>query len=199
RGTVRSMPAGARDHRPAPSIAAHAIGGSSGLLVAGADQGPHQRGPVGSRLSGPHRRMAPAALPRPARRQAGKSCVTSRFLARRRRSRKRTLARVTFGALVSRSRIEWEKSTRLPKSIAMTAPFFSVVIPTKNRSFLVGGAISSVLRQSFPDFGLVVVDNDDTDATQKVVASFDDPRVRHVRTGGLSMPDNWEAACAAGV
>lgn len=79
---------------------------------------------------------------------------------------------------------------------AVKSPFFSVVIPTKGRSFLVGGAIASVLRQSFPDFEVVVADNDDSDATARVVNEFKDPRLRHHRTGGLSMPDNWEAACA---
>lgn len=80
----------------------------------------------------------------------------------------------------------------------MTTPFFSIVIPTKGRSFLVGGAIESVLRQSHPDFEIVVVDNDDSDATARTVSQFKDRRVRHHRTGGLSMPDNWEAACAQG-
>ena len=78
----------------------------------------------------------------------------------------------------------------------MKTPFFSVVIPTKGRSFLVGGAIESILRQTFPDFEVIVTDNDDGDATEKVVKSFTDPRVRHHRTGNLPMPENWEAACA---
>ena len=77
----------------------------------------------------------------------------------------------------------------------MKTPYFSVVIPTKGRSFLVGGAVESVLRQTFPDFEVVVVDNDDGDATRKVVEQFHDPRLRYHRTGQLSMPDNWEAAC----
>jgi glycosyltransferase involved in cell wall biosynthesis len=76
-------------------------------------------------------------------------------------------------------------------------PLFSIVIPTKNRSFLVGFAIKSALRQTFPDLEVIVVDNDDTDATQKETAKFNDPRVRYIRTGGLSMPDNWEAGYSA--
>ena len=79
----------------------------------------------------------------------------------------------------------------------MSIPFFSVVLPTKNRSFLVGHAIRSVLQQSFPDFELIVVDNDDTDATRKVVETFKDPRLRYLRTGGFSMPDNWEHGSSA--
>lgn len=76
------------------------------------------------------------------------------------------------------------------------APFFSVVIPTKNRAFVVPNAIQSVLDQTFADFEVVVVDNDDSQATQEVLEAFDDARLRHVRTGGLTMADNWERAYA---
>lgn len=74
----------------------------------------------------------------------------------------------------------------------MSTPHFSIVLPTKGRSFLVGHAIRSVLAQSFPDFELIVTDNDDGDATHQAVQLFHDPRLRYVRTGGLNMQDNWE-------
>ncbi len=76
----------------------------------------------------------------------------------------------------------------------MPQPLLSITIPTKNRSDRVRTAIKSLMAQDFTDFEVVVVDNDDTDDTARVVASFDDPRVRHVRTGSLSMPENWRAA-----
>jgi hypothetical protein len=79
----------------------------------------------------------------------------------------------------------------------MSLPFFSVVIPTKNRSFLVGDAVRSVLRQTFPEFEVVVCDNDDTDATTRILGEIKDARLRHIRTGGLTMPDNWERAVRA--
>jgi glycosyltransferase involved in cell wall biosynthesis len=73
------------------------------------------------------------------------------------------------------------------------SPFFSVIIPTKNRSHLVGFAIQSLLEQTFEDFEVVVIDNDDSDTlTRDVVASFSDSRLKYYRTGDLSMPDNWE-------
>ena len=81
--------------------------------------------------------------------------------------------------------------------MSLKTPFFSVVIPTKNRSFLIEGALRSVLRQSFGDCEVILVDNDDTDATRKVVETFQDSRIRYVRSIGLSMPDNWERGCAA--
>lgn len=72
-------------------------------------------------------------------------------------------------------------------------PFFSVIIPTKNRSELVIYAIESVLRQTFDDFEIVLIDNDDTDDTAKAVETFkQDARFHYFRTGNLSMSDNWE-------
>ena len=76
------------------------------------------------------------------------------------------------------------------------APLFSVIIPTKNRSSIVGMAIESVLRQTFGDFEIIVSDNDDSPtATREAVEMFSDPRIHYYRTSGnLSMPDNWEFA-----
>jgi len=55
-----------------------------------------------------------------------------------------------------------------------------------------------VLVQGFRDFEVVVVDNaDDALLCEEVVRHLADDRVRYVRTGGLSMPDNWEAAVDA--
>jgi glycosyltransferase involved in cell wall biosynthesis len=75
------------------------------------------------------------------------------------------------------------------------SPLFSVVIPTYNRSELLGLAIQSVLRQTCPDFEVVVCDNCSEDDTGAVVARVGDSRVRYVRTAGhLVIADNWEFA-----
>jgi glycosyltransferase involved in cell wall biosynthesis len=81
-------------------------------------------------------------------------------------------------------------------SSSLKPPYFSVLMPTKNRSEIIGGAISSVLEQGFPDFELIISDNDDSPtATAEAVAKFADTRIRYVRTsGGLAMHDNWENA-----
>jgi len=75
----------------------------------------------------------------------------------------------------------------------MSNPLFSIVIPTRGRSHIVRYAIESVLRQTFKDFEVVLVDNDLSDATASVCKKYlDDSRFRYHRTGNLSMPDNWE-------
>ncbi|HTH46053.1 MAG TPA: glycosyltransferase family 2 protein [Candidatus Limnocylindria bacterium] len=78
----------------------------------------------------------------------------------------------------------------------MNRPFFSVLLPTKNRSEIVGGAVASLLAQTFADFELIVSDNDDSDVkTREAIAKFTDPRVRYFRTAGnLPMHANWENA-----
>lgn len=72
-------------------------------------------------------------------------------------------------------------------------PFFSVIIPTKNRSHLVGFAVQSVLNQTFDKYEIIVCDNDDNEeSTRDKIMQFQDKRVKYYRTGGLSMADNWE-------
>jgi len=63
----------------------------------------------------------------------------------------------------------------------MTAPLVSVIIPTYNRESLILRAIDSVLRQTCQDFEIIVVDDKSTDATQQVLSSISDPRLRVLR------------------
>ena len=48
----------------------------------------------------------------------------------------------------------------------MKSPFFSIIIPTYNRSALIKEAINSVINQSFKDFELIIVDDGSTDNTK---------------------------------
>jgi len=51
----------------------------------------------------------------------------------------------------------------------------SVIIPTYNRADLIGETIESVLKQTFDDFEIIIVDDGSTDATGEVVRKFDGP------------------------
>lgn len=66
-------------------------------------------------------------------------------------------------------------------------PKVSVIVPTFNRAALLKETIASILVQSFPDFELIVVDNESTDETESVVHSFRDERIRYFRhpNGGI--------------
>lgn len=70
-------------------------------------------------------------------------------------------------------------------------PPVSVVIPAYNRAGTIRAAIESVLRQSWEDFELLVVDDGSTDATLDAAAKVTDPRLRLVES-----PANGGAAAA---
>lgn len=82
--------------------------------------------------------------------------------------------------------------------VAMSAPFFSVIIPVYNRAPVLGVAIASVLAQSFQDFEIVVVDDGSKDDPAAVAASFADPRIRLIRQenkgGGAARNTGIDAA-----
>jgi glycosyltransferase involved in cell wall biosynthesis len=73
---------------------------------------------------------------------------------------------------------------RFALSVLLTDSFMpkvSVVIPTHNRAEFLPRAIDSVLKQSFQDFELVVVDDASTDATAQVRDKFHDIRIHWLR------------------
>ncbi|MCK4820738.1 glycosyltransferase family 2 protein [bacterium] len=73
----------------------------------------------------------------------------------------------------------------------MASPFFTVVIPTYNRSSMLKRAIESVLNQTFEDFEIIVVDDHSTDDTSSVARSFSDPRIQYFMNNGT------KGACGA--
>lgn len=81
-------------------------------------------------------------------------------------------------------------------------PQVSVVIPVHNREELIGRAIDSVLRQSFADFELLVVDDGSTDGTvARVLAQTGDPRLRllrHAENRGAAAARNTAIMAAKG-
>lgn len=70
-------------------------------------------------------------------------------------------------------------------------PAVSVVIPVYNRAETIRAAIESVLRQTWTDFELLIVDDGSVDATMTEAATVRDPRIRL-----LSNPRNLGAAAA---
>lgn len=60
----------------------------------------------------------------------------------------------------------------------MPSPYFSIVMPVKNRESMVGETIESILAQTLKDWELIVINDHSTDGTRKVVQTFKDPRIR---------------------
>ena len=89
-------------------------------------------------------------------------------------------------------------------STALASPTVSVVMATYNRSELLPYSIGSVMRQSFPDWELIVVGDACTDDTAQVVGNLAaaDPRIRFVnrtpRCGEQAGPNNHGVELARG-
>lgn len=79
-------------------------------------------------------------------------------------------------------------------------PIFSVIIPAYNRGHVLARTVQSVLRQTFHDFELIIVDDGSTDETRKIVETFNDPRIRYIYQAnkGRSAARNAGAALALG-
>jgi len=55
----------------------------------------------------------------------------------------------------------------------------SVIIPTYNRADLVGAAVESVLKQTYTDFEVIVVDDGSQDNTSDIIRAYSDSRIRY--------------------
>jgi glycosyltransferase involved in cell wall biosynthesis len=73
------------------------------------------------------------------------------------------------------------------------SPFFSVVVPTYNRSDKLLRSLNSVLAQTFGDFELLVMDDGSNDNTDKIVNELQDERIVYIwapNSGGPATPRN---------
>lgn len=79
-------------------------------------------------------------------------------------------------------------------------PSVSVILPTHNREKVLERSIQSVLRQTFHDFELIVVDDASTDGTRELVAGIQDARLRLLsleKNGGVARARNTGIAAAS--
>jgi len=60
-------------------------------------------------------------------------------------------------------------------------PAFSIFIPVWNDAAWLGGAVESVLAQTYPHWELIVGDNASTDDLERLVAAYLDPRIHYHR------------------
>ncbi|WP_394359701.1 glycosyltransferase [Amycolatopsis sp. SB7-3] len=74
----------------------------------------------------------------------------------------------------------------------LAAPKISIVLPTHDRAALLPRAVASVLAQRYENWELVIVDDASSDSTPKVIAGFEDPRIRSIRVehGGVCAARN---------
>ncbi|MCU1497801.1 MAG: type phosphodiesterase/nucleotide pyrophosphatase [Acidimicrobiales bacterium] len=66
-------------------------------------------------------------------------------------------------------------------------PKISVIIPTRDRAGVLGGAIDSVRNQTHANWELLVVDDHSRDATPALLAAIDEPRLRVLASRGAGV------------
>lgn len=82
-------------------------------------------------------------------------------------------------------------------------PLISIIVPVFNLEKYIDRCVKSILRQSYPNIELILVDDGSTDSSAKICKKYCecDPRVQLFRTGnkGVSSARNLGIARAAGV
>jgi glycosyltransferase involved in cell wall biosynthesis len=71
-------------------------------------------------------------------------------------------------------------------------PQFSVIIPAYNRKDFLKSAVDSVLKQSYGDFELIIVDDGSDDGTDQLICGYEDLRINYVfqKHSGVSKARN---------
>jgi len=77
--------------------------------------------------------------------------------------------------------------------LTTSRPRVSVLVPVYNGEKFIKETIAAVLAQTYDDFELILCDDASTDETEKIIASFDDKRIKYVRNNsnlGISVTRN---------
>ena len=71
---------------------------------------------------------------------------------------------------------------------------FTIITPTYNRAHTIERAINSILRQSYQNFEMIIIDDGSTDNTLEIVEKYlDDSRIRYIgpnKNGGVNVARN---------
>jgi chlorobactene glucosyltransferase len=70
-------------------------------------------------------------------------------------------------------------------------PRFSVLVPARNEEENIGNCVSTILSQDYPDFQLIVLDDNSTDRTWEILQKFDSKDTRLKLLKGKPLPQDW--------
>lgn len=70
-------------------------------------------------------------------------------------------------------------------------PFVSVLIPARNEEHNIEQCITSLYRQEYPNYEIIVLNDHSTDRTDEVLAALKNKFPRLVTINGAELPDGW--------
>lgn len=68
-------------------------------------------------------------------------------------------------------------------------PYFSVIIPLYNKEKYIQNTLESVLKQTFVDFEIIIINDGSTDNSETIVKQFTDTRIRYYKTENRGAAD----------
>lgn len=77
-------------------------------------------------------------------------------------------------------------------------PLVSIVVVTYNRAHFLKDALDSILRQTFKDYEIILVDDGSTDNTKEIVKQYEGIRYIYQEHGGISKARNTAVKAAKG-
>jgi teichuronic acid biosynthesis glycosyltransferase TuaG len=82
-------------------------------------------------------------------------------------------------------------------------PLVSIIVTTYNRSDFLLETVHSILQQTYLNFELLIIDDNSTDHTKKVISLIDDERIKYYClsecSGGPAKPRNFGINIASGI
>ncbi|NPV88350.1 glycosyltransferase [Coprothermobacteraceae bacterium] len=82
------------------------------------------------------------------------------------------------------------RSMRVVKPSSFSeGPMVSLLVPARNEERNIGRCVESLLRQDYPNFEVIVYDDESEDLTLEILQSFNDPRLRVI--SGRGLPEGW--------
>jgi glycosyltransferase involved in cell wall biosynthesis len=82
----------------------------------------------------------------------------------------------------------------------MNKPLISVVLPVYNCEKYISAAIDSILKQTFNDFELIIINDGSSDRSEQLILSFSDVRIKYIKqeNKGLAKTLNYGVSVSQG-
>lgn len=99
-----------------------------------------------------------------------------------------------FNLLLNLRRIKIpDRNAKLAESI----PFISVLVPARNEEANIKSCLESLLKQDYPNYEILVLDDNSSDKTAEIVREISGVEKRVRLIAGNPLPDGWAGKCYA--